>query len=445
MDNNSKKNVVVNTSIKTKENKKVMYDNHTSLKEKLNNHDNGLYGTTILGEDVEIPDDTRITHNNRNHLVIGSSGSGKTMSYVMPNILKSDNSFIVSDPKGSLYKRTKESLIKKGYTVDIIDFKHPLDSSLGYNPFDFISIDNKGNISELDIQKVSASMIDIKDHANDRWWGDAARKYLECILGYTIEFLPNEEHNMDTVYKLSSMILSDKFATLIRQAEAENPESFSVKRFNGIRQSKDAEKMVASIAGILDEGLSKLNARELGYIYKMKNRINFSNVGKEKTAIFLTVSDTDRTLDGLLTCFWSQCIHELLEYADSEPDERVRIPVRLYLDDFATNFRIPDFDKIISNIRSREISVSVILQSMSQLEVLYSRPEALTIIDNCDNLLFLGSNSVDTAEYISKRINKPMDSVLYLEHGKSWLIIRGSKPKLVDRYDFVKHLQPGFN
>lgn len=410
-----------------------------SLQNQLADTNMEITGNSILAENITVPDDTHATQNNRNHLVIGSSGSGKTLSYVLCNLLNTDNSFVVSDPKGNLYNRTKNSLEKKGYRVELIDFKDPSRSTLGYNPFDFIRTNEDGEVNEVDIKKIAGSIVDVKEHQKDPYWGEAGKSYCESILGYVMEFLPEEEHNMATVYRLASMILSNKYANLIAQAEEENPNSFAVRRFRGLQQSKDAEKMTASIAGILDTALCKFDAKELHSIYTMPSRIDFKEIGNVKYALFITVSDTDRSLDALLSCFWAQAIDELIRSADSNTAARVKVPVRLFLDDMATNFKIDNFDKIISNIRSREIACSVILQSLSQLEVLYTHPEALTILDNCDTLLYLGGNSVETAEYLSKRMNKTIDSILSLERGKVWVLIRGQKPVLANRYDFVKH------
>lgn len=169
------------------------------------------------------------------------------------------------------------------------------------------------------------------------------------------------------------------------------------------------------------------------------NRINFPRLGKEKTALFLTISDTDRSMDRLVNLFYTQAFQSLCAAADRSSGHRLKIPVRFYLDDFAANVRIPDFDKIISVIRSRKISVSVIIQSISQLEAMYGQARASTILNNCDNLLYLGGTDVNTAHLIAQRANKPVSAILGMPLDAAMLFTRGQPPKMVKKYDLHSH------
>lgn len=161
---------------------------------------------------------------------------------------------------------------------------------------------------------------------------------------------------------------------------------------------------------------------------------------REKTAVFLTISDTDRAMDGLASVFYTQALNTLCASADKDyPDHRLPMPVRFILDDFATNVYIPDFDKIISVIRSREIYASVILQSISQLTSLYGQSGSMTIVNNCDNCLYLGGQDVETAKYIAIKANKTADTILNLPLGQAYLFTRGRKPRAVTKYDVRSH------
>ncbi len=158
-------------------------------------------------------------------------------------------------------------------------------------------------------------------------------------------------------------------------------------------------------------------------------------MGREKTAVFLTVSDTDRSMDRLADLFVTQAVHTLCRSADRDyGDSRLAVPVRFLLDDFAAGIFIPDFDKIISVIRSREISVSIILQSISQLESMYGHAGAMTIINNCDNCLYLGGQDVETARYISTRADKWIRTILEMPLDEAWLFTRGSRVRQVRKY-----------
>ena len=154
---------------------------------------------------------------------------------------------------------------------------------------------------------------------------------------------------------------------------------------------------------------------------------------KKKTVLFLNVSDTDRTFDLLVNIFYTQALQVLCSIADANTDGRLEVPVRMIMDDFAASARIPDFDKVISVIRSREISVSLILQSLTQLESMYTHAEAITIINNCDHLLYLGCQDMQTAEFIGCRAYKTPDSVLSMSRSKAILITNGEKAKIVDK------------
>jgi len=150
--------------------------------------------------------------------------------------------------------------------------------------------------------------------------------------------------------------------------------------------------------------------------------------------VFLNTSDTDRSSDKLVSLFFTQALHALCNHADNSPGNRLKIPVRFMLDDFASGTHIPDFDKIVSVIRSREISTSIILQSISQLEALYGHAKAKTILNNCDNLLYLGGQDVETAHYIGMKANKSATSILTMPLDDAWLFSRGQEPRQVQKF-----------
>ena len=155
--------------------------------------------------------------------------------------------------------------------------------------------------------------------------------------------------------------------------------------------------------------------------------------------MFLTVSDTDRSMDGLANLFYTQALQSLCAAADKSPGHRLTVPVRFILDDFAANTCIPDFDKTVSVTRSREVSVSVILQSLSQLEALYGHAKALTILNNCDHFLYLGGQDVETATFVSKKANRPVSDILNMPLDSAWLFTRGTPPRQVRKFKLESH------
>lgn len=202
--------------------------------------------------------------------------------------------------------------------------------------------------------------------------------------------------------------------------------------------------MFSSIVGFVNVNLEPYSFREARYIFANPHSLNIRRLGQRKTVLFLNVNDTDRTFDQLVHIFYAQALQILCSEADSNPGGRLKVPVRLIMDDFASSAVIPDFDKIISVIRSRDIYVSLIIQSLSQLESMYSPAVSRTIINNCDHILYLGSQDMETAQYIAARAARTPESVLSMPRDKAYLITAGEKARLVDKitpYSTVANVQ----
>lgn len=393
----------------------------------------------ILAKDRLMNNDTWVTGLNNNDVIIGPSGAGKTRSYVIPNILQCNESMIIADAKGGVKKEVEDALLKKHYKIIDIDLMD-LFSSYGYNPFDFIRYDEKrGCYVEQDIMTVASCIVPVET-IREPFWEMAARQYLECLIAYVMECLPENEHSLESVVKLFLEMDTGKFNQLMKELQELNPNSFAVMRYRMYQSSTKADKMHASILGVLAEKISIFAFEGAKALSNNPNRINFVDLGKEKTAVFLNVSDTDRSMDRLANLFYTQALHTLCFSADKDyKDNRLKIPVRFFLDDFAANVYIPDVDKITSVIRSREIYVSIIIQSISQLESMYGQARAKTILNNCDNMLYLGGTDVGTAQYISKKANKSVNSILNMPFDNAWLFTRGTEPQSVQKYNLFEH------
>ena len=205
------------------------------------------------------------------------------------------------------------------------------------------------------------------------------------------------------------------------------------------KDTRAADRTYECIRGIMAEKLTPLMFDGARHLIENKRKIKFEDIGTYKTALFVAISDVDRSMDSMIGLFYSQMIHALIELADKSEGERLKIPVRIILDDFATNFCIQDFDKISSQIRSREIYVSIILQSISQLEGLYGRNKAITILNNCDHMLYLGGQDVETARYISDKANKCLNNVLNMPLDEVYLFERGARPQKVKKFNIYQH------
>ncbi len=393
----------------------------------------------ILAQDCYMSNNTFLTGINNNDLIIGPSGAGKTRGYVKPNIMQANESMVVADTKGNLMEQMAPVLKKSGYIVLQIDFK-TMNSTCRWNPLEYISFDEKYNCySERDIAKLASSLIPAEDK-EEPFWDHAAAQYLSLFIAYTMDFLPEKEHTLESVLTLFDEMDSGDFDFMMDDACRKYPKSTVTKYYKQIKSNRVADRTHACIKSFVSEHLHGVTYEPALEMYSHPYSFRFSDLGRTKIALFVNISDTDRSLDPLVSLFYTQALQDLCDYADFNcEDQRLPVPVRFILDDFATNITIPDFDKIISVIRSREIYVSVILQSISQLTSLYREARAYTIIDNCDNILYLGGQSIETAEYIATRVNVPVEEILDMPLNKAYLITRGQKARSVCKYDLRDH------
>lgn len=373
-----------------------------------------------------------------NDVIIGPSGSGKTRSYVKPNILQCNESMIITDTKGSLRREVGGVLKRAGYKIVDLDFTDCA-HSIGYNPLDYIGYDSgTDTYCGQDIMKMAACIVPVEDF-NNPFWEKAARMYLEAIIAYVLECLPREEHTMSSVGRLFMEMGTPVFDRLFAELGELNPNSFAVTRYRMQKGAAAADRMYASIVGILAEKLSTIAFGVADGMFCNPEAIDIEDLRRRKTAVFLTISDTDRSMDGLASLFYTQAFQLLCSDGCSMAPPEEELPVRIILDDFAANVVIPDFDRIISVIRSRDIYVSIILQSLSQLEAMYGHARALTILNNCDNCLYLGGQDVETAQYIGQKADKSVHAVLNMPLSDALLFTRGEEPRQVKKYSLERH------
>ncbi|MCM1223240.1 MAG: type IV secretory system conjugative DNA transfer family protein [Lachnospiraceae bacterium] len=395
----------------------------------------------ILAKGRTINNDTWQTGLNNNDLIIGPSGAGKTRGYVKPNILQCSESMVITDTKGAICSDVRPVLEKEGYLAAEINFADCAASPYGYNPLDYIRHDKNGRFLEQDILTLAACIVPIET-ANDPYWELTARIYLESAVSYTLEALPENERHLGSVVRLVGEMGRDgQYKRLMDELAVVDPDSFALSRYRMFKSiTESADKTAACVYSFLTSKLAPFSFDGARRLFTNPQKINIKHLGRKKTAVFLTVSDTDDSMYRLANLFYTQALHTLCSLADKNPGHRLKMPVRFYLDDFASNAVIPGFDRIISVIRSREISVSVIIQSLSQLESLYGKAKAMTILNNCDNVLCLGAGrDLETAGYISRQGNKPVSAILNMPLNEAWLLTRGQKAEQVEKYDLKTH------
>ena len=325
------------------------------------------------------------------------SGSGKSASYVIPNAYQLLGSYVFTDPKGELYDKSAGYLREKGYDIKILNLVNPKNSD-GYNPLMHIE-------SEIDVDVIANTIVkgqQVEGGNSDPYWDDMAEMLLKALIYYLLATRPEEEQNLASCAELVRAANSNGGGNLLTELINQLPYDHPARMFYKSIEIAP-EKTYSSILSTLQSKLGKFDSKEIAELTST-NTINFEEIGKKKTAVYVISSDTHAAYDFLLTIFFSQMIQRLYDFADRSGGALPE-PTYFILDEFANIGKIPDFDKKISTSRSRKISFSVILQNLDQLEAVYDKSHE-TIIGNCDTTLFLGSNSQKTVEYFSKELGE---------------------------------------
>lgn len=406
---------------------------------------------------------------NKNILVIGGSGSGKTRFYVKPNLLQMHSSYVVTDPKGTVLNEVGKALQDGGYAIKVlntINFK----KSMHYNPLAYIR-------SEKDILKLVNTIIaNTKgegSQSGEDFWVKAERLYYSALIGYIWYEAPKEEKNLNTLIEMINAseareddeTFENPIDKLFKELEQENPEHFAVRQYKKYKLA--AGKTAKSILISCGARLAPFDIAELRELTE-DDELQLDTLGDTKTALFVIISDTDDTFNFIVSIMYTQLFNLLCDKADDEYGGRLPVHVRFILDEFANIGQIPKFDKLIATIRSREISASIILQAQSQLKAIY-KDNADTIVGNCDTTLFLGGKEKTTLKEISEVLGKEtidlyntgesrgketshslnyqktgkelmsMDEISVMDGSKCILQLRGVRPFLSNKYDLTKH------
>ena len=328
---------------------------------------------------------------------MGGSGSGKSAAYVIPNAYQLLGSYVFTDPKGELYDKSADYFRSKGYDVKILNLVNPQNSD-GYNPLIHIE-------SEIDVDIIANTIVkgqnDIVTQV-DPFWDDMAEMLLKALIYYLLATRPEEEQSLSSCAELVRAANNSGSGNLLTELMNALPYDHPARMFYKSIEIAP-EKTYSSILSSLQSKLGKFDSREIAELTST-NTIDFPEIGKKKTVLYVISSDTHSAYDFLLTIFFSQMIQRLYDSADKNGGT-LDLPTYFILDEFANIGKIPDFDKKISTSRSRKISFSVILQSLDQLEAVYEKSHE-TIIGNCDTTIFLGSNSQKTVEYYSKELGE---------------------------------------
>lgn len=378
--------------------------------------------------------DDRETGRNANCLIIGGSGTGKTRSIISPNILSSFGSYIVSDPKGELYKRYAGFLQGRGYIVKRLDFTTPRVSDR-WNPLSYLH-------GPVDCMRL-ANLMAWRDGAyKDTFWNEMNELVGSAALGLIMEKLPREERNLTKYAHLIKGMRRDSDTAsgscLLDQVMEQLPVGhWAVNQYFMAKTAPD--RTWNSIAATMAARARLFQLPEVSEMLAGDD-IGIEDIGKRKTAVFVIVSDTDRTMDPLANLFFTQAMHVLTREADKEPGGRLPFMVRFILDDFATNVTVTDFPEMISSIRSRRISIMAAIQAESQLMSRYGT-DWRTIEGNCDTIVYLGGADLETARTVAARAGKGLREILNMPPGRCWIFRRGEEPREAELWNLEEWMK----
>lgn len=390
------------------------------------------------GEHCIYSTDPEITGLNNNILVVGSSGCGKTMSISEARLLETRNSsLIMTVTKRRIVKKYRNMMEDRGYEVWDLNFVHPEEGSIGYDPLDYIQ-------TEADITFTARSIVladgrKIKSNA-DPYWDEAAISLLSAEIGYVLE---TEEHpTFGDVLDMHEHLTFEECAGQIRTSydrqfellELADPSCFAVRCWKSFQQLPI--RTSSCVFGALNTTIDSVFGKEIRTMFCKEKKVNFEHLASGKTLLFVTTSPVNPALNCVINLFYGHAFKELFEFAEDRPDGKLPVPVHLLADDFATGCPVPLFDEYISIFREKQISVTLLIQSESQLQALYG-DRAVTIINNCDSYVFMGSMDLQTARNISLRADLPLEEVLYMPVGRQILFRRGQKPVFTERYDIL--------
>ena len=423
----------------------------------------------VLTQHVQIGLDGRRHRRNLNTMVVGGSGAGKTRAYAKPNLCQANTSFVILDPKGELLRDTGYLLEQKGYEVRVLDL---LDMSRShcYNPFVYLRDDN-------DVQRLVTNLFKSTtpkgSQSQDPFWDTAASMLLLALIFYLHYEAPPDEQNFPMVMEMlrAGDVREDDDSyqspldELFERLEMRNPDHIAVKYYKDYHSG--SAKTLKSIQITLAARLEKFNLESLASL-TATDELDLPSLGEKKVALFALIPDNDTSFNFLVSLLYTQLFQQLFTLADHKYGGRLPVHVHFLMDEFA-NVSLPDdFDKILSVMRSREVSVSIILQNLAQLKALFEK-QWESITGNCDEFLYLGGNEQSTHKYVAELLGKEtIDTNTYgkstgrsgnystnyqitgrelldaaevrmLDNSKAILFIRGEKPILDEKYDILKH------
>ncbi len=394
------------------------------------------FDPVILGDNQVYSGNCAETQLNLNRLIVGSSGSGKSMSFMEPELLNINNSSVLLTlSKRELVDKYTPWFLDKGYNVWDLNLARPERSNVSYDPLRFVK--SYTDIKHLAMSVVMADPQKAKSSA-DPYWDKGGASLLSALIAMVMMTKTRatfadvldllDELEIDDRNSVIRTNLDDKFDVLKRK----DPNCFAVTNWRTFKQLPI--KTASCIFSTLNSTVDDMFSPELRKMMRKSTMMDLEKLATRKTILFVTTSAVNPALHRFVNMFYAQTFKKLFEFAEEQPDGRLPVPVRILCDDFAVGSKILNFPEQISIFRAKAISVMLLLQSESQLESMYGESDATTIINNCDTYVYLGGMDLKTCQNVSKRLNRPLEDVLYMPIGQEFIFRRGQKPVICSRY-----------
>lgn len=414
---------------------------------------NNVKRTRVFGVNCTVNVSTDDKHPNLNTICIAPSGAGKTGSMVIPSILANDGeSMVISDCKRQLSKLLTPIMKAKGYEVKTVDFVEPK-KGCSYNPLAYIGFDyESGKHNQLDIMNLSEALtVQLNRQESDPFWVSSARDLISCCIAYVLEFMEPSERSMLSVLDIYHTICNESclyrkykdsdlcghYVDCFEDIAEKHPDSYAYQVYARLKGVFVSDKTWGCIQQFANVALRPFDCTESKQMFSGECSIDLTELAHKKSVIFLNMNCIDCCLEPLVSVLYTQMIHCLIHDAD-ENEGCLEIPVHFFLDDFASTVKIPKFEKLISMIRSYDMSVSMFLQSLAQLDDMYNTSQRNIILGNCQYQVFIGAPSdMQTIEYLSQRTNKLNSTVMNLPADTVTVLERNKKPrsvKLIEPY-----------
>lgn len=382
---------------------------------------------------------------NNNALIVGSPGTGKTRGHILPSLCQADgkSSFVVLDPKAEIYDMTHNMMRKKGYETVKVNFDSPAQSETLFNPLSNVKTEEDA----ICIATIMVNTANINGANRDLFWDRAAIMLLSSLIFFVATKTAKSKRNLCSVEKLlraaggGEIQSSSKLDCMFEDLLESEPDNFAAKQYFLCRQA--AQRTWASVIISASSIFSTYMTKNIIHLTSPKysddeSILDIKRLGMEPTILYVISSDVDRSRDGLINILFSQAYSELFRLADSMPNHSLPYHVHFFMDDLASNLIVGDLDKRLSVSRSRNISATVLLQSIGQLEQMYGNGATTAIINSCRGIVFMGGQDYHTCDLVAKMLDLPVGELLYMDNDYCYVFLQGERPHYDLKRDVTK-------